>query len=278
MTAQRLDFTEINMNKTNTTTSPLLVVLLVTLCVAGSCAVYPGFFTDNDYISVIVGAIVLLLAQFVLIKMYKGKKLRNIIAGGILVPVIIILGVKIRIDDYHTRQRNEEKREIWRVTQEAEERWDDLVVSAYNVCKGTGQAIQSAASYNVAIQEVHPILIINELTGEDLSSDYYEHELAWKPDSAEYLQLVACVKAGWITVETCQYYGGVAYRKQHDVKVSVYEAKSGVLIDTIRFSGIPPRQCGDTEVFFNDEKTKDIKGDPFSASALIYVLTPFVSP
>ena len=251
------------------------------------------------------------------------KKLRNIIAGGILVLIIIILGVNIRLrNEEKNRQATQAAQESqatqpqaaqesratqtqaaqesqatqqalqkkWATqTQTAQERqatqaaqalWDDLVVLAHNLCTGKDETIQSATFYNSDIDEIHPVLIIDQ---NDIraSTDYNEVKSAWKPDRIDDLQLIACVNVNpnWKTVETCDYNNGfTVYREQQSANIRIYEAKTGLLIDTFDIEAGIPRECGYIETFFNDETTKTILGDTLSPYALINELSSFVAP
>ncbi|MBN1964224.1 MAG: pentapeptide repeat-containing protein [Anaerolineae bacterium] len=66
----------------------------------------------------------------------------------------------------------------------------------------------------------------------------------WWPGTSQLAELVACVEEGYRLVEVCGTYGGVTIsRYQHRVRVQLFQASTGDLIESIALEGTSPDSC-----------------------------------
>ena len=130
------------------------------------------------------------------------------------------------------------------------------------ICGGTGAA--NAAAYTASGQ--HPIIFATEgYDGNYLPA--YNTPLAWKANSLEEMQLVACITERNAEIEQCSYEisgskdSAVLIRTQSKALVTLREAQTGAVVATSdELTGGLPRECQDSEQFQDGESTQYVTG------------------
>jgi HEAT repeat protein len=124
-----------------------------------------------------------------------------------------------------------------------------------------GRGVEEMATYGGSAP--HPILILDVSSSDYIDDDTYELLSEWMPASIHDIELVVLFSEyEWVTIETCKYEGGrVAYRKQGQVEVYVFEAQTGTLVAEKVFIGPLPDECSLFEEFYEGSSEKTIQGD-----------------
>ena len=209
--------------------------------------------------------------------MKNTNKKSNPVSIGCLVIFLLFIVWGIFLAAKYAPSKEDQER--INATMIAERKYENLREEAIKICQGDGGAISKADPYTNPSQAAHPIMIITDKGYDYYSEKVYELEQSWKPIDPEQVQLVGCVKLEWEEIESCRYVGAVAIRQKPKVIISVYEALSGKLVDTVWFMGLEPRECQGVESFSEGSTTKYISPNPeFETSSMIEVLKPYVTP
>ncbi len=110
---------------------------------------------------------------------------------------------------------------------------------------------------------------------EDLPAD-------WRAPTPAEVELVACVHAETIAIETCDYTlesgaSAVLQRNQWVSRVVLHDAQNGAIIDEGTIAGSLPRECRDSESFSGGLTTQVVTGEQPSVEAIAEWLAPRVT-
>ena len=150
-----------------------------------------------------------------------------------------------------------------------------------------GGAGQSSARGLAAGPGPHQIVLFRTLiaSAQDLTSYYNRTEdypIEWRATTPADVELVACVHAETVAIETCEYtlesgVGAVLQRYQWVSRVVLHDARSGAVIDEGVIEGSRPRECRDSESFAGSLTTQVVTGEQPSVEAIAEWLTPRVT-
>ncbi len=149
-----------------------------------------------------------------------------------------------------------------------------------------GGAGQSSARGPADGTGPHRIVLFRTLIAgaQDLTSYYNRTEdfpVDWRATTPAEVELVACVHAETVAIETCEYRlesgaNAVLQRNQWVSRVVLHDAQNGAVIDEGVIEGSLPRECQDSESFSGGLTTQVVTGDQPSVEAIAEWLTPRV--
>jgi hypothetical protein len=120
-----------------------------------------------------------------------------------------------------------------------------MIENLSRICDLEGASVPKVATYE-RTSGVHPAIHFTKFTGFVVSP--YADLARWEPENLRDVELVICLEeARGETVEICQYDKGSVPRFYTQMKVTVFEARTGILVATKTFTGDLPRECQQTE-------------------------------
>ena len=140
------------------------------------------------------------------------------------------------------------------------------------VCSGRG--IPNAASYSAGSGGSQTIALVDTVR-----SIMPSQPPGWEIKTIEEIQLVACIgESVWKETETCDYTGGfhVVHRREV-VFITVYEARSGFIIDSFEIQGDTPGECS-YNIYEPSNKRTYINGSKITYEEVRAELERFFAP
>ena len=148
---------------------------------------------------------------------------------------------------------------------------EEIYAELGQVCEGIG--VVSAAAYDPYQGATSILLFTDEGRRHPTTASVPRF---WRPESVSNAELVACFGSTFrVEMGTCRYDDGSSIdRYSQRIRVSIFLAQTGELLDMLTLEGPPPSQCPETIVAGSDRR--EYVGDAPHGAQIINALTPYM--